>query len=140
MIIRTATHNDGKAITSLLDQLGYPGTEAFISDKIAAAEKDKNAKLFVAQEDQEVIAFISIYFIPQIALQGDIARISYLCVDSEQRGKGIGEQLEQLCEGVARERGCDRIEVHCHERRSDAHRFYEHKGYTDSPKYLIKKL
>jgi len=44
---------------------------------------------------------------------------------------------------------CDRIEVHCHQRRTevhchqrrtDAHRFYERQGYTDSSKYLIKTL
>ncbi|HZE85293.1 MAG TPA: hypothetical protein VE035_13355 [Puia sp.] len=41
---------------------------------------------------------------------------------------------------MARSRKCDRIEVHCHLRRKDAHRFYEQQGYTDSPKYLIKSL
>jgi hypothetical protein len=38
----------------------------------------------------------------------------------------------------AQRRQCDRIEVHCHSRREDAHRFYYRQGYFESPKYLIK--
>jgi len=87
-----------------------------------------------------VVAFISVNFITQLALEGDIARISYFAVDKSARGEGIGAQMEAYCEQMARSRKCDRIEVHCHLRRKDAHRFYERQGYTDSPKYLIKSL
>ncbi|WZB65004.1 GNAT family N-acetyltransferase [Achromobacter xylosoxidans] len=49
-----------------------------------------------------------------------------------------GRALEEAAEALARARGCDRIEVHCHERRVDAHRFYHRQGYAESPKYLMK--
>jgi hypothetical protein len=32
------------------------------------------------------------------------------------------------------------MEVHCHQRRMDAHRFYNRLQYQESPKYLIKML
>jgi hypothetical protein len=48
--------------------------------------------------------------------------------------------MEAYCEQLARERGCDRMEVHCHSRRVRAHAFYGRQGYEESPKYLIKKL
>jgi hypothetical protein len=32
------------------------------------------------------------------------------------------------------------MEVHCHSRRSEAHRFYARQGYIESPKYLMKML
>ncbi|AHB70531.1 hypothetical protein P262_03037 [Cronobacter malonaticus] len=61
-------------------------------------------------------------------------------MSSNARSKGIGRLLESEGETLARARGCDRIEVHCHSRRSDAHRFYYRQGYTESPKYLCKSL
>ena len=54
------------------------------------------------------------------------------------RGSGVGRALEEAAAALALGRGCDRIEVHCHERRADAHRFYYRQGYEESPKYLMK--
>ena len=88
----------------------------------------------------KILAFISLHFIPQIALEGEFARISYFSVDQDARSKGIGRQLEEHCAVLARERGCDRMEVHCHIRRIDAHDFYFRQGYQESPEYLIKRL
>ena len=87
-----------------------------------------------------LLGVLSLHFIPQLALEGDFCRISYFCVSSNARSKGIGRLLESEGEALARARGCDRIEVHCHSRRSDAHRFYYRQGYTESPKYLCKSL
>lgn len=99
-----------------------------------------DAELIVCEDEHKVIAFISIHFIPQLALKGDFARISYLAVDDAYRSKGIGKLLEEYCTSLAIERNCDRIELHCHERRTAAHKFYSRQGYSESPKYLLKKL
>jgi len=140
MGIRKAKLDDWKQISSLLNQLDYPNTEKFIKDKLETLLLDNNEELVVYEENQEVIAFISIHFIPQIAVKGDFARISYFAVDSSIRSKGIGRMLEEYCTELATKRKCDRIEVHCHSRRTDAHRFYERQGFTESPKYFIKLL
>lgn len=66
--------------------------------------------------------------------------ISYLVVDSTIRSKGIGKELEEFATASARKRGCDRIQVHCHSRRIDAHRFYERQGFKEAPKYFSKML
>jgi hypothetical protein len=52
----------------------------------------------------------------------------------------VGCALEAHCRKLAEERGCDRIEVHCHERRTRAHRFYFGLGYREVPKYLVRSL
>jgi GNAT superfamily N-acetyltransferase len=140
MEIRKATLADADRIANLLTQLGYPGTEGFIREKIVQMSRHPDEELVVAVRNGEVLGFLSLHFIPQIALPGSIARISYLCVDEENRGGGIGRQLEAYCERLARERGCDRIELHCHLRRERAHKFYFRQGYEESPKYLMKKL
>ena len=139
MSVRLVRPEDGPAIATLLDQLGYPATKTFIRSKIDNILNDPNATLLVAEDNGVVIAFIAINFITQLGLEGDFARISYFAVSDEYRSKGIGRELEARCEALARERNCDRIEVHCSDYRTDAHRFYARQGYVESPKYLMKK-
>ncbi|MFT3704555.1 MAG: GNAT family N-acetyltransferase [Agriterribacter sp.] len=140
MAIRNAVIADHAAITKLLDQLDYPGSALFIQRKMEIILNNPLAKLVVYDMDGMVVAFMVIEFLPQLGLEGDIARIGYFAVDEKVRSKGIGLAMEEYCEAAARENQCDRIEVHCHERRKDAHRFYFRQGYYESPKYLMKPL
>ncbi|MCE1253219.1 MAG: GNAT family N-acetyltransferase [Anaerolineae bacterium] len=138
--IRDAAPEDGPAVAALINALDYPDCEGFIVDKINQARSHPDACLLVAVQDETVVGLISLHFIPQIALSGDFCRISYFCVQAAARGQGIGALLEERAVQLARQRGCDRIEVHCHARRSAAHRFYDRQGYNESPKYFIKPL
>lgn len=138
--VRDATVDDAPAISALLTGLGYPGTEGFAPSKIAALRQHPDARLLVALDAAQVLGVVSLHFIPQLALPGDFCRISYLCVAEGARSRGVGALLEAQVEALARARGCDRIEVHCHSRRVDAHRFYARQGYEESPKYLMKLL
>ena len=140
MVIRKANVEDWKQISLLLNQLDYPDTEQFIKNKVETLLMDTNEELLVFEENKKVIALISIHFIPQLAVKGDFARISYFAVDENIRSKGIGRKIEEYCTELALKRKCDRIEVHCHSRRTDAHRFYMRQGFTESPKYFIKML
>jgi GNAT superfamily N-acetyltransferase len=138
--MRLAQLTDGPAISRLLTQLEYPGTEAFMASRLAAMLADPAEILLVWVEDDQILGLLSLHFIPQIALEGDFARISYFAVDDSARSLGIGRQLEEEATRLAREKGCDRLEVHCSAHRTRAHAFYARQGYHESPKYLIKKL
>ena len=138
--IREAVLEDGPALAGLLEQLGYPGTRSFLGRRILEQLSHPDALLLVAQTEGQVIGFVSLHVIPQLALAGDFCRVSYLCVDERMRGLGVGALLEHRAEEHARARGCDRIELHSNARRVDAHRFYARVGYEESPKYLIKRL
>ena len=140
MAIRKAKKNDATAIRDLLEQLDYPVADGFIEDKLAAIINHPDQALLVYALENTVVAFISIHFVPQIAMPGDFAVISYFSVDKTARGKGIGKELEDYCTKLALDRKCDRIQVHCHSRRIEAHKFYERQGYEESPKYYVKKL
>lgn len=140
IVLRPAVPTDAGAMTSLLHQLGYPGAETFVSRRIRELTDHHDARLQVAELDGEVVGLISLHFLPQLALARDFCRISYLCVEEQARSGGIGARLEAYAEAQARLRGCDRIELHSHERRVDAHRFYERQGYVEAPKYLAKRL
>jgi N-acetylglutamate synthase-like GNAT family acetyltransferase len=140
MSIRKATLADQPAISTLLDQLGYPGTEGFLLQNLNVILAQPTSEVLVYELDRKVAGFITIDFIPQLATKGDFARISCFAVDENVRSKGIGYLLEEHCTQLANERNCDRIEVHCHSRRVDAHCFYQRQGYEESPKYFRKML
>ncbi len=139
-MIRQALHTDWPGISRLLDQLEYPGTDRFLKSRLAQLLDDPAEVLLVWEDNSSILGFLSLHFIPQLALPGDFARISYFSIDETARSEGIGRQLEEYATELARERGCELIEVHCHSRRTRAHLFYFRQGYEESPKYLIKRL
>ena len=140
MNIRTAIVNDSEKIIELMDQLDYPNTEPFIRKRITQLLEHPDHKLLVYELDNKVVACISIHYVPQLALKEDFAIISYLAVDNSVRSKGIGRELEEYCTQLAKERNCDRIQVHCNIRREHAHRFYERQEFQESRKYFSKKI
>lgn len=140
MLIREGDVNDAQVLAGLLGDLDYPNTPEAIAERIVAMAANPDSRLLVAESEGRAVGFISLHFIPQIALAGEFCRISYLCVNSESRGGGIGQQLLDEAERLAADRGCDRMEVHSHTRRVRAHVFYARAEYEESPKYLMKKL
>lgn len=138
--IREAVPQDGPALSRLLAQLGYPGTQRFLERRLLQQLSHPDALVLVAHSGGAVVGFISLHVIVQLALAGDFCRVSYLCVDESMRGRGVGVMLEQRAEQHARALGCDRIELHSNARREAAHRFYARLGYEESPKYLVKRL
>lgn len=140
MNIRTAKWEDTQAICNLLKQMGYPQPLALIQEKFEILHSDPKSQILIAEEEDKVCGFLSLYFIPQIALKGDFAKVCYLCVDENIRSKGVGHLLLQQAEQLARQLGCDRMELHSGEQRTLAHQFYLREGYVDAPKYFRKKL
>lgn len=140
MLIREALAADAAAVTQLLAELDYPNDSFAVAERIVSMASNPDSRLLVAEEWGDVVGFISLHFIPQIALAGEFCRISYLCVSGESRGGGIGQKLVDEAERLSIARGCDRMEVHSHSRRVRAHQFYARAEYEESPKYLIKKL
>lgn len=140
MNIRPAQITDSYALISLLAELGYGGTESLMHGRLEQLINDPNERLLVAEDRQTVLGFLSLHFIPQLALAGDFARISYFCIAEGERSKGVGQHLLQYAEQLAREQGCDRMEVHCHASRIKANQFYAREGYSESPRYLTKAL
>ena len=139
--IRPAGLRDAPAIARLLGQLGYPVSEELVWRKLALLLESNGEDFLVGEGDGEnVVGFLAMHYIPQLAMEGAFARISYLCVDENARGQGIGTQLEKEACRLAVLKSCDRLELHCHSRRTHAHRFYARRGYVESPKYFAKTV
>ena len=141
MNIRYGRVEDAFEIAELLRQLDYPAAVNFVAGKLLKLIQHPDALFIVAVDDMDkVIGFVSLHFIPQLGVEGNFCRISYFCVDQQSRFSGVGKLLEEAIVKSAAARNCDRIEVHCHARRSRAHSFYARQGYVEDPKYLLKKL
>ncbi|MDC4296351.1 GNAT family N-acetyltransferase [Acinetobacter baumannii] len=140
MNIRLAQWEDTETICYLLKQMGYSQPLKVVQEQFQILNKDPNAITLVAADDLKVYGVLSLYFIPQIALQGDFAKICYLCVDENMRSKGVGHLLVQEAERLAKQRGCDRMELHSGIQRPLAHQFYLREGYIEAPKYFRKAL
>ena len=95
-VIRTARVSDASQIGPLLHELGYPVSADFVHQQLSALLNDPNEDLLVAEaDDSRVIAFLAMHYVPQIAVEGGFARISYLCVDKEMQLRGLGKMLER---------------------------------------------
>lgn len=140
MSIRRAKQEDTQAIGSLLAQMEHPTAESLVAEKLALLIGHPDHELIVYELEDQVVAFMSIHFVPQIAYTGDFAMVSYFAVDDQLRSRGLGKEMEERCVELAKERGCNRIELHSSIRRTDAHRFYLRQGYVEFPKYFSKKL
>jgi GNAT superfamily N-acetyltransferase len=56
--------------------------------------------------------------------------IEGLVVDREHRGHGIGQMLLDDAEAWAKTIGCSLVRLRSTDARTEAHKFYEHLGYT----------
>lgn len=140
MGIRTAIQEDTQAIGALLAQLEHPTAENLVAERLTQLIAHPDHELIVYELNNEVVAFMSIHFIPQIAYPGDFAMVSYFAVDHNLRSRGLGKEMEEHCVLLAKARKCNRIELHSSIRRTAAHRFYERQGYVEFPKYFSKLL
>lgn len=141
MLIRHAGTGDTAAIVSLNKQLGYDISREDVAANLHMYERVQGF-VFVAEESEKVIAFISGVFIPLFHVPELLFRITALCVDDMYREKGIGKALLQKIEAVCRKKECFYIEVTSGaHRKKDAHLFYESLEYeTYKGKRFTKKL
>lgn len=148
--VREARVNDAEAFVPLLASLGYPNGVVSLRARIANIIQNPDAELLVAVtvQSNQVVGLLSLSYIPQLGIEGDVSRIGFFVVDTSLQRAGIGKLLETHADNLSRERGCNRMvllsvfadyqEVHCHERRTAAHAFYQKQGYCESPKYFVK--
>lgn len=132
MRIRPARGTDADAVNELLHQLGYPQDDrAATAARIRAWADDPASAAYVADADGDLLGIVAVHVCPFFEREGSWARITALVVSDRTRGRGVGSRLVAAAESFATDHGCLRIEVTSADRRSEAHRFYRGRGYTD---------
>jgi len=140
LTVRRAQRADLPRLLELLadDELGK-NREGVGSDDPAyirafdAIDRDPNQSLLLAELDGRVVGMLQVTFIPGLSRRGAWrANIEAVRVDSSVRRRGIGGWLVSRALENARKRGCRLAQLTSDRRRSEAHRFYERLGFTDS--------
>ena len=144
-IIRKANENDAKAVADLLVSVGevhWRGRSDIYQAHMKKHDECSARALIlggeygvlVAEENGVVIGEL-IYKIT--AREADAfykARkwlyIDDLCVCEEARGSGVAVALQEEAERIAREEGCDALELNCWAFNTRAEKFYEKMGYV----------
>ncbi|WP_176036068.1 GNAT family N-acetyltransferase [Brucella tritici] len=139
--IRKAAAADVAAIVSMLadDALGAQREDASLPlrdsyrNAFAAIDADPNQLLAVVEHDGEIIGCMQISFIPGLSRMGMWrGQIESVRIASHIRGGGIGRQMIGWAIEQCRERGCGLVQLTTDKSRSDALRFYQSLGFSDS--------
>jgi len=138
--IRTATYHDAPAIKLLLETLGYKTRMSILVNQLETLFGKNDHEVYVYELRKEVVGFISVHFMPQLAFDGGLVFISYLSVDESVTGHGVDKAMEEYVVKEGRLRKFDRIQVHCMDWRVPAHLFYVQQGYQEYPKFFSKRL
>ncbi len=149
VLFRTARREDLKAILELLNDGKVSNIAERVEDPLprvyddafAAIEADPNQLLLVGEVDDRIVASLQLTFIPGIANQGAWrAQVEAVRVVRERRGHKIGEAMMRHVIALARERGCDRVQLTTNKARDDAQRFYRRLGFVASHEGMKLRL
>lgn len=138
--IRNATYHDAPFIKGLLATLGYKANLSLLIDQLERLFGGENDHAYVCDIDKEVVGFVTVHYVPQLAFDGGMAIITYLSVDESIKRMDIADALEKYVTEQAKIKKCNTIQVHCMDWRTPAHQFYLKHGYQEYPKYFTKWL
>jgi len=144
--IREATQNDVLALCGLLKVL-FSGEREFIANvdiQKCALEmilsEPQSGKIFVAQNDGEIIGMVSLLFTISTALGGKVALLEDMIIAPDFQGKGVGKRLLAHAITEAKNLTCKRITLLSDTDNLNAHRFYEQFGFKYSPMLPMRLL
>ena len=140
MTVRAATEKDAAALAPLLGELGYPvATEALLSRMRRMLARD-DQKILIAERDGAALGLLALHVFPVLAYDADLALIMALVITQKTRGLGIGRALIDHAESMAKSLGASRLMVTTHNRRADAHAFYERLGFEFTGRRYVRQI
>jgi len=124
------TANDAGAVNALSKQLGYFLSIEQTLQNINSVLQSKDHTAFVAEYENKIVGWIGVAQAIMIEVMPH-CEINGLVIDEHHRGMGIGKLLIDKVKHWAKEKGNDKIGLHCNVKRTEAHLFYEHLGFTE---------
>ncbi len=138
--IREGNQSDSPAIALLLAELGYPTNDEEVAGRLEQLATSPADQILVAETGRQVTAAASIHFMFYFHRGETLCKITSFVVKDGYRGRGIGSALLARIEQIARQLGCQRMELTSAESRTAAHAFYEGKGYHKAGFKFYKSL
>lgn len=126
---RKSTSGDCAGIYSLICELEnkslpYDSFSAIYENQMS----DSRYYCLVYEADGKVAAALNMRFEGQLHHAEYIGEILEFVVAPSHRCRGLGREMFSLACEIAREHGCNQIELATNNLRRDAHRFYENQG------------
>lgn len=126
---REVTPEDAVDVSALSYQLGYTVSVEQTIQNIKALLQSESHTVFVAV-DEKVIGWIGVAI--QISLEiPPLCLISGLIIDDHYRNKGVGKLLIERAKQWSRDKIVNRLRLRCNVKRTEAHKFYEHLGFSE---------
>lgn len=127
MWVREASGDDAAGVAALVSELGYPLDEATAVQRIARGTE----RVLVCEHGGELLGLATVATASLLIYAHPIARLTALVVRASARRQGVGRRLVAESVEVARQLGCEGLELTSGLRpeRDDAHRFYEALGF-----------
>jgi len=95
---------------------------------------------FVVEDKGKIIGFVTSSIRTIIRYPKPIMELDELFVVEEYRKQGIGKQLIEKIESLAKEKDCHRMYIASADRFTTAHKFYEGLGYTKYGYHFYKNF
>ena len=138
--IRHAGIDDMQAISSLMQGLGFNHTVEEILRRWQLVRDRISHPVLIAYEEETAVGLIALHITPLLFYPEPLARITTLVVAPNYRRRGFGRSLVAAAECLAKEAGCDTIELTTGNHRKDAHTFYRNLGFAASALRMEKRL
>lgn len=133
MHIKPTQLSDSHLLVPLIAQLGYPSSESDIRERLKRTEGNEDYASWVAENaSNHLTGFAAGQIYYPYELNDPIVRLVALVVDENSRGHNLGKQLVNVVAKWAVSKGAVHIALTSSNRRKDAHKFYEHIGFTAS--------
>jgi GNAT superfamily N-acetyltransferase len=110
-------------------QVSTPGPEV-LATRLRRLLAGTEVIAFLAGDPAVAVALITLR--PNVWYDGPVGLVDELYVAPEERGQEIGSALLAAVESITHERGGRLIEIAVDGADTDARRFYERHGYTDT--------
>lgn len=138
--VRAATIKDAAPVYELvceLENIQYP-QESFVN-VYKLNIHDSRIGYFVAEMNESVVGFGSVYINNLLHHCGNIAEIQELIVSQNFRNKNIGKSLLANLIEWSNEQGALQVEVTCNIARAEAQEFYKANGFIATHQKLVFK-
>lgn len=135
IVVRRAVASDAASIESLYRQLVSNPAVQVLPERLAELAHDPATLLLVAEQAGEVCGSLLLSFCADAMFgRHPFAVIENVVVDARRRGVGIGEGLLRHAEALCRDAACSKIMLSSAAGRTEAHRFFERRGFDGQAK------
>jgi GNAT superfamily N-acetyltransferase len=128
--IRSARPSDAAAIAALAKQLGYDAEPSAVAGRLSRVLARTDQQFLVADTGAQPVGWIHMLIAEYVEADAFVM-IGGLVVDRDYRKQGVGRRLLARAEEWAAQQGCSVVRLSSSVRRTDAHAFYQHAGYTN---------